>query len=385
MQNELTKLGSSLRNGSTDGTAAVKPLDAMIQRLHTLKRKMESLHEEEQVLHEASRRRLSHLNDLYEMNSLADVKYDEWSAVRLDRLLVEYMVRQGYSESAWALTREKGIEELVDLGVFDRCERVRRSLRWGSLDECLAWCAEYKVVMKKTDTSLEFELRLQQYIELCRQDRFVEARDHAKKYFPQYHEGHQEKISIAASLLAFKPDRRQHVCTMLGPLPKNKFSADLSAIDVVFPIQMGRAGRPFYRYTPSALLPALTASPPHRPFRRSLRSQDSILPLEACQQHRECQLHHHFGMSHLLDRIEWARPKATVCPSHQELRRERPCRPRAWERREGIWTRSTAGVLQEDRPRGRFREGSYLVAHLAGERVEEGVHLLNLPIAPAWW
>lgn len=213
MQNELTKLGSSLRNGTTEATAAVKPLDAMIQRLHTLKRKMEFLHEEEQVLHEASRRRLSHLNDLYEMNSLADVKYDQWSAVRLDRLLVEYMVRQGYSESAWALAREKGIEELVDLAVFDRCERVRRSLRGGSLDECLAWCAEYKVVMKKTDTSLEFELRLQQYIELCRQDRFVEARDHAKKYFPQYHEGHQEKISVAASLLAFKPDRRQHVCT----------------------------------------------------------------------------------------------------------------------------------------------------------------------------
>ena len=213
MQNELTKLGSSLRNGTTEASAAVKPLDAMIQRLHTLKRKMESLHEEEQVLHEASRRRLSHLNDLYEMNSLADVKYDEWSAVRLDRLLVEYMVRQGYSESARALAREKGIEELVDLGVFDRCEKVRRSLRGGSLDECLAWCAEYKVVMKKTDTSLEFELRLQQYIELCRQDRFVEARDHAKKYFPQYHEGHQEKICVAASLLAFKPDRRQHVCT----------------------------------------------------------------------------------------------------------------------------------------------------------------------------
>lgn len=293
MQNELGKLGTSLRHGSTDGPAAVKPLDAMIQRLHTLKRKMESLHEEEQILHEASRRRLSHLNDLYEMNSLADVKYDQWSAVRLDRLLVEYMVRQGYSESAGALAKEKGIEELVDLGVFDRCERVRRSLKGGNLDECLGWCAEYKVVMKKTDTRLEFELRLQQYIELCRRDRFVEARDHAKKYFPQYHEGHKEKISVAASLLAFKPDRSQHVCTRIDPLPptplpKYEFPIDPSATDVVFQMQMGQPSQPFHRYTPSALLPALTASTPYRPFRRSLRSKDSILPLEGRQQHRQC-------------------------------------------------------------------------------------------------
>ena len=121
--------------------------------MKTLKRKIESLHEEEKVLHEASRRRLLHLQDLYEMESLADVKYDEWSRVRLNRLLVEYLVRQGYGDSARALAREKGIEALVDLEVFDRCEKVRGSLRGGNLEECLAWCAENRVIMKKIDVS----------------------------------------------------------------------------------------------------------------------------------------------------------------------------------------------------------------------------------------
>ena len=121
--------------------------------MKTLKRKMETLHEEEKVLHEASRRRLLHLQDLYEMESLADVKYDEWSRVRLNRLLVEYLVRQGYGDSARGLAREKGIEALVDLEVFDRCERVRGALRGRSLEECLAWCAEHRVIMKKIDVS----------------------------------------------------------------------------------------------------------------------------------------------------------------------------------------------------------------------------------------
>lgn len=114
---------------------------------------METLHEEEKALHEASRRRLIHLQDLYEIQSLADVKYDEWSRVRLNRLLVEYLVRQGYGESARGLAREKGIEALVDLEVFARCEKVGRSMKERSLDECLGWCAEHRVLMKKVNVS----------------------------------------------------------------------------------------------------------------------------------------------------------------------------------------------------------------------------------------
>ena len=123
----------------------------MISRMHGLKRKMETLHGEERVLHQASRKRIQHLQDLYEIPSLADVKYDEWSRVRLNRLLVDYLLRCGYGESAKALAREKGIEELVDLEVFVQCHRVEESLRRKSTQECLAWCAEHRPMMKKLD------------------------------------------------------------------------------------------------------------------------------------------------------------------------------------------------------------------------------------------
>lgn len=112
---------------------------------------METLHSEELALHQASRKRIQHLQDLYEIPSLADVKYDEWSRVRLNRLLVDYLLRCGYAESARALAREKGIEELVDLEVFVQCHRVEDSLRRRSTQECLAWCAEHRPMMKKLD------------------------------------------------------------------------------------------------------------------------------------------------------------------------------------------------------------------------------------------
>lgn len=116
-----------------------------------LKRKMESLHNEEKILHQHSRRRIQHLQDLYEIPSLTDVKYDDWSRIRLNRLLVDYLLRCGYGESARALATEKGIEDLVDLDVFVQCHRIEKSLRDRSTTECLAWCAEHRPMMKKLD------------------------------------------------------------------------------------------------------------------------------------------------------------------------------------------------------------------------------------------
>ena len=119
-----------------------------------LKRKMDALHQEEKVLRAHSRRRLLHLQDLYEIPNLADVKYDEWSRTRLNRLLVDYLLRCGYEESARALAREKGIEELVDLRVFEQCHTIERSLRNKSTTECLAWCADNRPMMKKFDVGV---------------------------------------------------------------------------------------------------------------------------------------------------------------------------------------------------------------------------------------
>ena len=121
----------------------------MISRMQGLKRKMENLHEEEKVLHQHSKKRIQHLQDLYEIPSLADVKYDEWSRIRLNRLLVDYLLRSGYGESARALAREKGIEELVDLDVFVQCHKIEESLRRRNTQECLAWCAEHRPMMRK--------------------------------------------------------------------------------------------------------------------------------------------------------------------------------------------------------------------------------------------
>jgi macrophage erythroblast attacher len=212
-------------------------LDSIITKMQSLKRKLENLHEEEKRLNKASKARVQHLQDLYEIPSLVDVKYDEWSRVRLSRLLVDYLLRSGYTESAAHLALEKGIEELVDVDAFVACHRIEKSLREGrDTTPALSWCRENSQVLKKMGGSLEFELRLQQYIELVRQgheclrdldvgmdedgeigggvptgttngsageQKLVEARAHAKKFLSGT--GDFEILGRAAGLLAYRP------------------------------------------------------------------------------------------------------------------------------------------------------------------------------------
>lgn len=218
---------------TTNPDATLDALDSMISKMQGLKRKLEVLHDEEQKIHRAAKARVKHLQDLYEVQSLVDVRYDEWSRTRLSRLLVDCLLREGYTDSATHLAQSKGITELVDVEPFVACHKIERSLKEGMTTSlALEWCKEHGKELKKGANMLEFELRLQQYIELVRQGheagmsgmdgletddgmhgvsigggggemKLVEARAHAKKYLST--SGDFELLRRAAGLLAYRP------------------------------------------------------------------------------------------------------------------------------------------------------------------------------------
>ncbi|KAG9965566.1 protein FYV10, partial [Aureobasidium melanogenum] len=179
----LNAAATAAPSAAPDHTLA--SLDAMIAKAQTLKRKLEALHAEEDMLHRQQRARINHLQDLHDIPNLADVKYDDWSKVRLDRMLVDYLLRQGYIQSASQLAKEKKIEDLVDVQAFIESSRIEHSLQNGRTQECLAWCSENKQTLKKINSNLELELRLQQFIELVRSgdpQKLIEATLHARKH-----------------------------------------------------------------------------------------------------------------------------------------------------------------------------------------------------------
>ncbi|EXJ62761.1 hypothetical protein A1O7_03200 [Cladophialophora yegresii CBS 114405] len=190
-------------------------LDAMIQRMQSFKRKLEKLHTEEEALHDHSAKRIKHLQDLYEIPSLVDVKYEQWSRTRLDRLMIDYLLRSGYSKTASSLAESKQISHLIDLDTFITCHKIASSLTRGETKEALAWINENRAQLKKMTqlpyktTDLEFELRLQQFIELVRAGttpKKLEARQYAQQHLTPHTSSRAEAIMQAAGLLAQSPE-----------------------------------------------------------------------------------------------------------------------------------------------------------------------------------
>ncbi len=63
-----------------------------------------------------SKQRLSHLNELTHIQSANSEEYTSWSKVRLDRILVDYMLREGFGETAAYLAKAESIE--VEVVIF---------------------------------------------------------------------------------------------------------------------------------------------------------------------------------------------------------------------------------------------------------------------------
>jgi len=218
VEKESTAIKTTLKDTTTSSLTTnaspdevLKSVDSMLARMRGLKRKLNACSEEENRLHQQSQSRIKHLGELYAMQSLDDVKYEEWSRTRLDRLLVDYLLRNGYKESAQALAKEKGIEDLVDVETFVQMSRVRECLQNGRVTEALAWCAENKKDLRRMESNLEFMLRFQQYIELVRtqdQSKLLESIAHAKKYLLPFKDSYPKEVQQACGLLAFPPNTR---------------------------------------------------------------------------------------------------------------------------------------------------------------------------------
>lgn len=163
--NELIGKGTKIYAEAGEGEVAeadaalISHIDQSLNSLCALQKKLTALNESNQNLNKKTKARITHLAELHKIPNLADVKYEEWSRVRLDRLLVDNMLRQGFFESAKQLADEKGITDLVDIEVFEAVGRIEKSLKVDKrVDLALAWCAENRSNLKKLQQEVSLHM-----------------------------------------------------------------------------------------------------------------------------------------------------------------------------------------------------------------------------------
>jgi len=190
----------------------IKSIDSMIGKVENLKRKLSELHETAgKPTQDVMRERLHHLAGVESLQNTNQPEFSRWADTRLDRWLVDWCLRNGKENSARSIAKEKGIETLVDIELFSDISRIENALARHSCAEALAWCSENKTALRKIKSTLEFDLRMQEYIELSRARKTMEAIAYCKKYLISWQDTHLAQIRQLSALLAFEPN------TICGP------------------------------------------------------------------------------------------------------------------------------------------------------------------------
>jgi len=205
---------------------AQESLNQIVVRLKGIKRKLEELNVKEEEGVERCRARLEHLksavfdddNMVTDNDVVSDAKLKEWHQKRIDRLIVDYLLREGYYKTARAIAEDSDIVNLVDLEIFEVVKKIEEDLRSKSCVMALRWCVANKIRLKKIGSDFEFNLRIQEFIELVRSCKFAVAIKHARKFLaPHADESTEkfEKVRRAMATLAFLPNTKRDEYTYL--------------------------------------------------------------------------------------------------------------------------------------------------------------------------
>ncbi|KAA8539387.1 hypothetical protein F0562_026079 [Nyssa sinensis] len=131
-------------DGDLSQDDAVQQLNSLVSRLQGLKRKLEEGSRTEHLQVQRCRARLDHLESV-DMENLS-----EWNHTRLKRILVDYVLRMSYYDTAIKLAESCNIRDLVDIDVFHEAKKVIDALQNKEVAPALAWCADNKSRLKKS-------------------------------------------------------------------------------------------------------------------------------------------------------------------------------------------------------------------------------------------
>lgn len=203
--NDLEKTVNQIAPKPTIGLIT-NMLSDVVTKLTVLKRKAEESIGDELDAAMVCKKRLDHLKDY--VRGTNEAALNHWKKKRLDRMLVDHFLRCGYYDTACKLALHSQIEELTNIGLFMVMRDVEESLNEHKTDRSLTWCYDNKSKLRKNKSNLEFNLRQQEFIELVRKDRRLDAVRHARKFFniPDLNEAQKNDLEHVMGLLAFHPD-----------------------------------------------------------------------------------------------------------------------------------------------------------------------------------
>jgi len=195
---------ADLKKGKPSKDVAGTELSRLVGRIQVLKRKLEDVDKEEDTKLEHMEARLHLLRENQE--HVDDTRCAIKENKRLDRFLADHLARFGMLETASMIIKEENLERFVDLDMYKEAAPILAALLEGDCSPAIKWCQANKTKLKKSKSNLEFQLRLQAFVELVRKEAVQEAVQYARKHLGPSCKENFVTIKKYMAILAFQRD-----------------------------------------------------------------------------------------------------------------------------------------------------------------------------------
>jgi macrophage erythroblast attacher len=86
------------------------------------------------------------------------------------------------------------LQDYADLDVFIETNKIIQKLKEKKCDDALVWCNQHKTKLTKSNSNLEFNLRVLDFVDQIKNNNFTEAITYAKTHLSKFSATNMEDI-----------------------------------------------------------------------------------------------------------------------------------------------------------------------------------------------
>ncbi|PRD26998.1 UNVERIFIED_CONTAM: Glucose-induced degradation protein 8-like protein [Trichonephila clavipes] len=150
----------------------------------------------------------------------------------MNRLIMNYLVTEGFKGAAERFRIESGVQPSVDLDTLDERIKIRDAIQNGKIQEAIEMVNNLHPELLDCDRYLFFHLQQQHLIELIRERNIEEALKYAQEQLAERGEENREVLSElerTLALLAFDEPERSPFGDLLHPSHRQEIASEVNA------------------------------------------------------------------------------------------------------------------------------------------------------------
>jgi len=150
----------------------------------------------------------------------------------MNKLVMNYLVTEGFKDAAEKFQEEAGVQAGQDLGMLDNRINIRDSIQAGNIEQAMNLVNSLHPQLLDQDRFLLFHLQQQHLIELIRQQKVEEALQYAGEHLAERGEEDStvlQELERTLALLAFEDPTNCPFADLLSPAHRQQVASELNA------------------------------------------------------------------------------------------------------------------------------------------------------------